>query len=191
MNSDRPPYLQVALLDPTHSPSRSSLQPVPFPSAPMASGTFTQGTLPVSPSFNGESSADIDMMNKIQHSLADLSLYPNAKNPHLDMAHLRIAQTKIEPHQPRAISSVCSHSTCPVVEAHAEGLYLFRGRKRHFENHVASCIARSVFGESNPPPSVWEGFDRLVQGLGTEADAVAEGDFQEAHFVDDGCGGVG
>lgn len=85
--------------------------------------------------------------------------------------------------QAGATVPVCTNQDCPVPEPHAEGVYRFNGETYQLRDWCANGIARRVFGDSNPPPSLWRALDALAQGAGTWEDARAVGGFQAAHYV--------
>lgn len=125
------------------------------------------------------------MADSLPDNLASMSLYPNPDILTTDLSTMTIDPTSNSNTQqpPQPILAVCSSPQCPVPGSHAQGLYLFGGLKFHLRSYCANGIARRVFGESNPPPMVWESLDRLAQGVGEEGDARAMEGFQQAHFV--------
>ena len=189
-SSSEPPHLRVAML-----PTSSALSPAqhiphdPFPSAPISSGSFTHGAFPETSSSSSSSASDqenIDVMSdSLPNDLASMSLYPNPDIVITDFSAMTIDPTSNSNTEqpPQPIRALCTSPQCLVPEPHAQGLYLFGGLKFHLKSYCADGIARSVFGESNPPPRVWEGLDRLAQGMGEEEDARAVEGFQQSHFV--------
>ena len=186
-SSTEPPHLRVAMLHPSSALSPAQQIPHdPFPSAPISLGSFAHGAFP-SPSPSSSSSDsdedDSDMTaSNLPNDLAALSLYPNPEIVITDFSTLTIDPASTS-NTEQPIRTVCSSPYCPVPEPHAQGLYLFGGLKFHLRSYCADGIARTVFGQSNPPPRVWEGFDWLAQGWGEEGDARAVEGFQRAHFV--------
>ncbi|KAL8793238.1 MAG: hypothetical protein Q9195_004174 [Heterodermia aff. obscurata] len=175
-SSPSPPLLRVAMLPPfpsTFSPS-PHIPHDPFPSAPISSGSFTHGAFPDPPSSSGSSASDEE--DSLPNELAAMSLYPNPEILITDFSTLTLDPSTQQP-------AVCTSPHCPIPEPHAQGLYLFGGLRFHLRSYCADGIARQVFGGSNPPPRVWEGLDRLAQGVGEEGDARAVAGFVGAHFV--------
>jgi len=63
---------------------------------------------------------------------------------------------------------LCHYATCPVTEMHCEGPYHYKGRLGD-QDHA-------YFQGSNPPPSVWEAYDRVVRGISSsEEDEMVTG----------------
>ena len=189
-SSNEPPLLRVAMLPPSSALSPAQHIPYdPFPSAPISAGSFTNGAVPESSSSSSDSAGDqedIDMMDdSLPNDLAAMSLYPNPDIVVTDFSTMTMDRTSNSNAEqpPQPILPVCSSPQCPVSEPHARGQYLFGGLRFHLRSYCADGIARRAFGESNPPPRVWEALDRLAQGVGEESDARALEGFQQAHFV--------
>ena len=73
------------------------------------------------------------------------------------------------------MTTVCRERHCPIVGRHEKGPYLHGGKLRTREG--------SIFGASNPPPNVWEAFDRLRHGTSTTPNDVKLVDnFKKFHF---------
>ena len=63
---------------------------------------------------------------------------------------------------------LCHYATCPVTEMHCEGPYYYKGRLGD-QNH-------NYFKGSNPPPCVWEAYDKVVRGISSgEEDEMVTG----------------
>lgn len=63
---------------------------------------------------------------------------------------------------------LCHYATCPVREMHCEGPYYHKGRLGE--------QAHKYFKGSNPPPSVWEAYEKVVRGLSSwEEDEMVTG----------------
>ncbi|CAF9937439.1 MAG: hypothetical protein HETSPECPRED_000539 [Heterodermia speciosa] len=190
-----PPTLRIATLPPSSAFSPATHIPHdPFPSAPITSGSFAHGAYPAPPSPTSSSDSDIPDPAPPTALLAAMSLYPTPESlvPDLETMTLDAPPLPItnpipnlqqqgqhqQPTQP-----LCASPQCPIQEPHPQGRYLFQGQPFRLRSYCADGIARRVFGESNPPPGVWEGLDRLAQGEGGEGDARAVEGFQGAHFV--------
>lgn len=66
----------------------------------------------------------------------------------------------------------CDSPACPVKLAHSQGRYLHNGKhNRH----------GPVFGSCNPPPDVWQAYDRTRAGNGTAEDMQLVESFREYH----------
>jgi len=63
---------------------------------------------------------------------------------------------------------LCHYATCPVTEMHCEGPYYYKGRLGD-QNH-------NYFKGSNPPPCVWEAYEKVVRGISSgEEDEMVTG----------------
>lgn len=83
-----------------------------------------------------------------------------------DFSYVRV-QSPVLPNAMRD-NFLCHYATCPVREMHCEGPYYYKGR--------LGDQAHNYFKGSNPPPSVWEAYDKVVRGLSSvEEDEMVNG----------------
>ena len=61
-------------------------------------------------------------------------------------------------------STLCTNHLCPIAQLHWEGLYLHEGR--------IAPRPHNYFGATNPPPWLWEAYDRVERSEGSEMDFV-------------------
>ena len=73
------------------------------------------------------------------------------------------------------LTTVCRGRQCSIIARHEKGPYLHEGKLRTREG--------SIFGASNPPPNVWDAFDRLRYGFSKDPEDVKLVDnFKKFHF---------
>ena len=68
---------------------------------------------------------------------------------------------------------LCYSPLCPLPLGHLEGKYLFEDQPAEKNN--------PIWGESNPPPSLWKDYERLVAGIANDEDKDEMSKFAEHH----------
>ena len=78
------------------------------------------------------------------------------------------------PYSRRDPSELCQSAICPLsLATHNEGLYLYEGRETDYPN--------PTFGRSNPPPSIWQAFIRIMEAHEQPSDRQLVWAFSRCH----------
>ncbi|KAL9101803.1 MAG: hypothetical protein Q9163_002974 [Psora crenata] len=73
------------------------------------------------------------------------------------------------------LTTSCKEHDCPIWTQHEKGPYLHQGKLRVREG--------TIFGASNPPPRIWQAYDRIKSGMSVpEKDVALVNSFVKYHF---------
>lgn len=92
--------------------------------------------------------------------LGTMSLPPDSDRAASESSRMHV-QSAVLPNAMRD-NFLCSYATCPVREMHFEGPYYYQG--------LLGDQDHDYFKGSNPPPVVWEAYDKVVRNISTAGD---------------------
>ena len=136
----------------------AAIKPSPPPNAPNAPQA---DRLKSSPPPNAPTAPLADRLNQMNKAFNDMGVGDSA------------ITTIPAPFDCYVSNTQCTHAHCPVGESHLEGLYLHEGR--------LSDGPHFFFGAANPPPWLWEAYERLEQLVASDPDVVALEHFLICH----------